>query len=219
MYLAAGCALTVAVAWALALLPTEAWAVTRSVTSTSPRMWEYTVYSSPIGTFRAWCVPLDNPGSSSTVDARGIPSWSVALRTLPPPRLDLSLPNTIEDARGLPFLALRCEWQHAPKPFELFGGIAIPAGPWRSNASENVAVPRALPLVPIWSGLAADTVIFAALLFACRVLARAIRNRFRSKRNQCTRCGYRVGDSDICPECGTAVLKPRNKASPETRSA
>src|SRR5262245_10478039 len=66
---------------------------------------------------------------------------------------------------------------------------------------------RALPLRPIWSGLALNTVFFAALWFALLAGIPALRRALRRRRGLCARCGYDLRATPAntpCPECGTA---------------
>ena len=68
---------------------------------------------------------------------------------------------------------------------------------------------RALPLQPIWLGFALDTVFYAllsSLLWWAFARGPSDFLRFiRRKRGLCPACGYRVGDSPVCTECGKAV--------------
>ena len=59
-----------------------------------------------------------------------------------------------------------------------------------------------LPIRPIPTGIALDTLFFAAiLLLARRLLARAFRY-CRIRRHLCPLCGYPFGTSPVCTECG-----------------
>ncbi len=81
------------------------------------------------------------------------------------------------------------------------GGIALPP--------ESLDLPmfgkttwRAVPLVPIWSGLIADAfILWAAATVLRRSLAK-FRAHLRRRRGECPRCGYALVSSGICPECG-----------------
>src|SRR6185369_3138761 len=49
---------------------------------------------------------------------------------------------------------------------------------------------RALPLRPVWAGLAADALVFAAAWFALLVGVGAARRARRRRRGLCEACGY-----------------------------
>ena len=60
-----------------------------------------------------------------------------------------------------------------------------------------------LPLRPIWTGFALNTILFAVLLW----LLFALRRMIRHKRGLCVKCAYdlRGADHEACPECGTVI--------------
>jgi hypothetical protein len=96
----------------------------------------------------------------------------------------------------------------SPTPF---GGFPVIA--WRM---------RALPLRPIWWGLAIDTTIYGAVWLALIGGAGVVRRGVRRRCGRCPRCGYDlVGLRDVvCPECGAGVLatSPRQPRSREVSS-
>ncbi len=76
-------------------------------------------------------------------------------------------PPVVEDARGWPFLALRCthelaQFQDPGKAITRWG-IQLP--PNRHPGFFTWLSPRALPFAPLWGGLAADTAIYAGVAF------------------------------------------------------
>ena len=61
---------------------------------------------------------------------------------------------------------------------------------------------RLIPWRPLWPGFAANTMLYAAMLW---LLARAwswIRQYLRARRGLCPGCGYPAGSSPVCTECG-----------------
>ncbi len=70
---------------------------------------------------------------------------------------------------------------------------------WRS--AKHVVV----PLRPLWLGFAVNTLFFAIVAASVRTSIVALRRHIRSRRGQCPACGYPVGVSAVCTECGRAV--------------
>jgi hypothetical protein len=139
------------------------------------------------------------------------------------------------DARGWPLQSLWCAytWNPVTEPdlwfWELHGGgIELGNGAMPSDPADWW--PRvALPCLPIWGGLAGDTIIYAVmwrLLLAApgRILARR-----RRRRGECVACAYDLrglGSDAACPECGAVpitricrVTEKRRDRSHQTASA
>ena len=69
-----------------------------------------------------------------------------------------------------------------------------------------------LPLYPIWTGFAINTIFYAALLWLLTLCPFTVRRLIRIKRGHCIKCGYdlRGTDHEKCPECGaTSVLRSK----------
>ena len=62
-----------------------------------------------------------------------------------------------------------------------------------------------LPLRPILSGFALNTIFYAAILWLVFAAPGFVRRRIRIKRGQCPACGYPIGTNPVCTECGTPV--------------
>ena len=91
----------------------------------------------------------------------------------------------------------------------LAGGIELPAGWSRASAGGNLMLAKALPVRPIWGGLAINTAVYA-VLFAVPVFGwPMVRTRKRLERGLCPRCGYDLAGTTGCSECGW------NRAGPE----
>ena len=69
----------------------------------------------------------------------------------------------------------------------------------------DLASPRMLPLRPLWPGFAINTVFYAAVLWGLFAFPFALRRTIRRRRGQCPACGYPVGTSPRCTECGKPV--------------
>ena len=128
-------------------------------------------------------------------------------------------------SRGWPLLSMSCEYDLNPNNRQaIFPCRQSPAGsvltirvisgirtgavdPSWIHGPDNRGLPRALPLRPIPVGFALNTLFYAAILWPLSygpfvLLRRAIRQR----RGLCPACGYPVGESDLCTECGKTLL-------------
>ncbi len=112
----------------------------------------------------------------------------------------------LEDAAGWPFPALWCaydapmSWEPAPRALTPVFGYSIDAG----SAPSVVATVKALPLHPVWGGLALNTLIWGSVWFAGVSGVGAAKRGWRRRRQRCVGCGYdlRGAASVQCPECG-----------------
>lgn len=68
-----------------------------------------------------------------------------------------------------------------------------------------------LPTRPILSGFVLNSLLYAAVLWVVFVGVPASRRYIRLRRGLCPRCGYPIGASDRCSECGAAL--PRAAAA------
>ncbi len=60
-----------------------------------------------------------------------------------------------------------------------------------------------VPYVPLWKGLAANTLFYAPFALGVLVLLSWARRAHRRRRNRCVACGYDLsGGGAVCPECG-----------------
>ena len=62
-----------------------------------------------------------------------------------------------------------------------------------------------LPLRPIWSGFAINTLLYATVLWLLIPGPFVLRRFIRVKRGLCPACAYAVGESAVCSECGEAL--------------
>ncbi|UYV11518.1 MAG: hypothetical protein NCW75_09415 [Phycisphaera sp.] len=80
-----------------------------------------------------------------------------------------------------------------------------PSRVWREGIPTVAIGPVAfkLPLRPIWPGLLANTLFYAALTLSLMAGWRWLRTRRRRVRGRCVACGYELGEGvRVCPECG-----------------
>ena len=64
---------------------------------------------------------------------------------------------------------------------------------------------RVLPLRPIWPGFAVNTILYAAFLWLLFCGPFVLRRFIRVRRGLCLACGYPMGKSSVCSECGEAL--------------
>ncbi len=144
---------------------------------------------------------------SLALDATRYRNWGRAQRAIAEGP-DSEWASGVDDARGLPFVALWCSWPRTPGTAHrqnvtgsgLVGGIKLSSAP-RTMGYMGL---RALPYMPIWSGLALNTAFYALLFFAVVRIGRAFKRSRRFGRGLCPKCKYdRVFDYQLpCPECG-----------------
>ncbi|MEQ8317101.1 MAG: ankyrin repeat domain-containing protein [Phycisphaerales bacterium] len=155
---------------------------------------------------------------------RPLPDWSI-VHDGPPDEMDR--PYAVERAYGWPLRCVRVSWgfcqEDASFPGEAMrGGVLIEEVMWGKTSVHGSVQPdlnririeerRALPLVPIWSGLAANAVVLSTPWLVLVVLLATpgtfVRWR-RRRRGRCVACDYpcpegAVVEPDRCPECGLA---------------
>ncbi len=106
-------------------------------------------------------------------------------------------------------LALWCETPRGGVG-QVRGGIdtgAVPLNHWlRKTPARHLLVnPRVLPLRPLWPGFAVNTLFYAAILWVVICGPFALRRLIRMNRGRCVRCGYPLGESAVCSECGKTL--------------
>lgn len=113
----------------------------------------------------------------------------------------------LEDARGAPALALWCHVENAREMTNnrgteprLNGGLLLPS----SIGAFTTLAFRALPLRPIWPGLAFNTLFYALLWWLAFASLRMVKHNRRYRRGLCPLCRYDLlaDYSNGCSECG-----------------
>ena len=94
-----------------------------------------------------------------------------------------------------------------------------PSTHWYLGSATPTYIPirgasRPLPLIPHALGTVANTGAYALLCYLLGLGVLKLRATIRSARGRCIRCGYRVGTSDTCSECGL----PTRRACSQERS-
>jgi len=219
LLLTGGAIINVAVAWGLTL---QGPSFTQIVGTTA--WWDRGSVSATLvlRSTGALLIKTDNMGPDARMPKtpekphfhlKSVPSWSIARN----PSISLDWPTYwrhVEIASGWPQLGLFCsftktfpeapDWDTNPDTMSLQGGI-------------RVSKYCALPLQPIRTGFAINTVFYAAILWMLFAALGFVRRRIRARRGQCSACAYPIGTSDVCTECGRAVGLQRS-TSPQVQS-
>lgn len=85
------------------------------------------------------------------------------------------------------------------------GGLRIPA----VNRGFEPGGSCVLPWWPMWPGAVINTLIFSALAWIVIVPPLMARRAFRRWRRRCQWCGYPIGTSSVCTECGRPLARHR----------
>ena len=231
---------TVAVSWVCAIMievtrdvPTQYW------TSRSDPRWLVDVYEQR-GAQRLILRPLFSPawqanpsrdripfGADMQVMRKNllrqtgersddVPGWSSASTTsadqLFAQNRDIFDDVIIEDARGWPWLALRCTYgppvvQGIQARRDMTGGFPMPAILLGKKFKSGEA--KALPIEPVWPGLIGDTLIFSAGWFVVVRIPVIVLRTWRRVWRRCPGCGYSRKNlrADRCPECGWLLCR------------
>lgn len=117
-----------------------------------------------------------------------------------------------QDWYGWPWLALTYEIKYqqlvpyGSRCTGVFGALD-----WQDAERRGIRVTevRALPLRPVWAGFLGNSLLFAASMYLFGWTAFRGRRLVRSRRGRCASCGYPIGTSRICSECGAKVEKEK----------
>lgn len=145
-----------------------------------------------------------------------VPYWSRAAVAPPSDQTCDTFVGAVEDARGWPFICLVSETE-ATMYFSVAhdkAGVVTwhPSGWLHGDSTWGVPVglvqgadhmPRLLPLRPVWLGLLLDGAFYAACGWVILALRRRLVRGWRERRGRCGTCGYVLGASVRCSECGT----------------
>lgn len=136
-----------------------------------------------------------------------VPGWSRV--STPPASLEAAL--LVEDARGWPMHALMCELEVLDDGHFVYAIGVIDGIPLSSVYRPGVLMgsefydATALPLRPIWSGFAINTLFYAVVLYGLWSMPLVARRAMRRREGRCATCGYDLRATraqDPCPECG-----------------
>lgn len=103
-------------------------------------------------------------------------------------------------AFGWPLDALSCKYSMNKN-----GHVLVDRGLVIRDTGVSTVQP-ALPTLPLWSGVFADSAIYALFAWFVLTFAADLRRSIRRHRGRCIHCGYRVAKG-TCPECGSEVTR------------
>jgi hypothetical protein len=173
------------------------------ITATDDSQWTYGGINGPPDDAQvAWWVanaPRDYPSVPGFVASKSMFGvWTEELCEDVPLKGLWRHPVAERRRAGWPFATLEGhKWCH---PMD--GALNAEVGVWHLFSDRPW-----LPLQPMWPGFVANTLFFGLLPFLPIALFVMTRRVLRSRRHQCLRCGYPVGVSPVCTECGHAVSR------------
>lgn len=83
---------------------------------------------------------------------------------------------------------------------QLINGCLVVSNNWTDGEE-----PWIIPIRPIWMGLASNTLLYAGIIWALLFAPGTIKRLLRRRKRQCHFCGYPIGVSEVCTECGIAL--------------
>ena len=225
LFLLLGAMVNIAVAWGCSLL-INIYAfeiITIRTENSSTDSWELSLWEAPgstlFGSIRAkgefdesmQIFRTQQPISSILPNWGDLYSQSSIFPEVPGDQIFIE-GRTIE-GRGWPLRTVWCDYGFISDDAQgisyLFPGsrrgmIETPLPVW-----ELSGYPRVLPYLPIWCGIAINTIFYAAILWLLFPGKFALRRIIRRKRGLCVKCAYdlRGVEHEACPECGTDVRK------------
>ncbi len=224
IFLLAGAAVNVAVAWGFA-----GWAELHGD--------QHFIASPPVGDAWPCDVPADWPARAGFGMTETGLGWTIVSRWTYVPRRTYDAQGQRDvcvlsllygwPRRSLSVHTLSAHTLHRRAPRATFLVHAV-ASPWRERCTEcgaalvdpsictscnaaNVLRIGAghwpLPVGPLWPGFAVNTLFYAAILWLIIPGPFALRRFIRRRRGLCPACGYdlRHGEHKACPECGLAA--------------
>jgi hypothetical protein len=127
--------------------------------------------------------------STKVQPAALVPSWTRFDRPTPEwEARSIPFESRLADARGWPLASL---WSITDRALS----------PHRSLSGGFVVLDSILPLRPLWRGFLVDSTFFTivAAVFCAPLIIRRFRRLWR---HCCVKCGYPIGQSRHCTECG-----------------
>jgi hypothetical protein len=210
-YLTAGVLLNLAVAWTLAIVTTP---FEHSLAGIYKGFGTYQQSVRRWQTFGAQVFQLHRVGtdaypdySESSPGLGAVPKWA---------NVGQESETRLIVGYGWPFIALKWNGYYAKNNGEVTtirGGLKLPLYQVYRRPYGSNDIPRALPVIPIWRGFLLNSAVYAGLCVVVCGLFSHLSYRRRSRLGLCRRCGYPIGSSEKCTECGTAIRPELNKQS------
>ena len=138
------------------------------------------------------------------IDEESIPSWAGR-----PPSIKSG--GRVRRAFGWPTVAMWHE-EHLAKNFAV--QAVAPGGLGFANGFQFLGPGRVLPCGIIVRGFAVNTLLYAVVLWLLIPGPFVLRRFIRRRRGRCPGCGYPVGGSEVCSECGMALALARPGGDP-----
>jgi len=212
VWLVAGIAINIALAWGLAAWETRRSAPLRQTLGVAQLplpvrdLWEEhfgpTIFVDSFNDVARWndLHPAPLPGDPvprwiriERLHMMGVDEWRLTDQII-----SVYLGMTIVDT-GWPLRSMRSVLVHRGQgSSELHGGLIVDAG----AASDAI-----LPTAPLRFGFLANSLLSAAVLLGLTSLSVALRRAKRRRRGLCAACGYPVGTSPVCTECGAPISR------------
>ena len=101
---------------------------------------------------------------------------------------------------GWPYRALSGKWSY---PDQISSGLRLPS--WAKPRTRHFVSWGLLPLRPMWPGIILNAALYSACLAVLFIAPRITCRHFRVRRRMCPTCGYPVGISAVCSECGSRI--------------
>lgn len=157
-------------------------------------------------------------GDKTALHAVESPTWS---------RLGIAIGDDrrvieAEDARGWPLrsmwgVVLEYDANEQAYVMDPESALYFPQGfnpnQWAMIGAANTYPVTVVPLGLIGPGFAINTVFYTAVLWLSLVAPGRLRRWRRVRRGLCAACGYPIGSSDNCTECGAAVMPSQSTGS------
>lgn len=198
---AVGALLTVGVAWwSEYRVPLFNGTAKQIVTAANGPAWDGALLVNGVTAIGVLSFAVEQEASKLTKGVDRGPSWS-RIRTAPTRDQIESLHALFEDARGWPLPALMAVHSSDTTYASWTTTWGVPL----TSDQGRWGVPRALPLRPIIGGFVVNWLAFGTCAYLVLFWIGHARRASRRRRNRCPACGYPIGSSPLCTECGTSI--------------